>query len=296
MDTLTEEIIESIDNIDSCIMEAKMDVLCSLMDVYEKSLVILEYCDIDNISDFSVFQECFIMESGDKVSFKDTFVKWIKTIFGWIKLAISSILSVITEFPYKKIIFEINHLDEDIREIPIPKITSLMMDSMRELNESTEKLIQLIKSRNTDIEEYRKVVTDFKSINELSAKKNDWEVKYVTRKELIDILNDMKQMSTRKSIIKLMKECEFEQKEFEALIIGNDDYTKELTTVIKNKLKEVAVNWKIENTSFKLWREIMVKGVRMRKLVDDTKDVYRDTKDLFKKNKDVKQTNYVAIA
>lgn len=296
MDTLTEEIIESIDNIDSCIMEAKMDVLCSLMDVYEKSLVILEYCDIDNISDFSVFQECFIMESGDKVSFKDTFVKWIKTIFGWIKLAISSILSVITEFPYKKIIFEINHLDEDIREIPIPKITSLMMDSMRELNESTEKLIQLIKSRNTDIEEYRKVVTDFKSINELSAKKNDWEVKYVTRKELIDILNDMKQMSTRKSIIKLMKECEFDQKEFEALIIGNDDYTKELTTVIKNKLKEVAVNWKIENTSFKLWCEIMVKGDRMRKLVDDTKDVYRDTKDLFKKNKDVKQMNYVVTA
>jgi hypothetical protein len=296
MDTLTEEIIESIDNIDSCIMEAKMDVLCSLMDVYEKSLVILEYCDIDNISDFSVFQECFIMESGDKVSFKDTFVKWIKTIFGWIKLAISSILSVITEFPYKKIIFEINHLDEDIREIPIPKITSLMMDSMRELNESTEKLIQLIKSRNTDIEEYRKVVTDFNGINELSAKKNDWEVKYVTRKELIDILNDMKQMSTRKSIIKLMKECEFDQKEFEALIIGNDDYTKELTTVIKNKLKEVAVNWKIENTSFKLWREIMVKGVRMRKLVDDTRDVYRDTKDLFKKNKDVKQTNYVVTA
>ena len=58
MDKLNYEILSAIDNIETTVMEAEMNVMTSISDSYNKAINVLEYCD-DNtdIDAFSVFQE-----------------------------------------------------------------------------------------------------------------------------------------------------------------------------------------------------------------------------------------------
>lgn len=58
MDTLTNEIIESINKIDDVIMESKINVLEKIDQLYQKSNMIMEYCeDVNDLDKFDIFEE-----------------------------------------------------------------------------------------------------------------------------------------------------------------------------------------------------------------------------------------------
>ena len=57
MHTMNHMILNDIDTIDDCMLEAEMNVLTALCDVYEKSAVILENYEGDDYSCFDIFQE-----------------------------------------------------------------------------------------------------------------------------------------------------------------------------------------------------------------------------------------------
>ena len=68
--TLTNEILESIENIETVTMEAEMNVLTSLCDVYSKASIILENYEGEDYSCFDIFQESVILESDDNTADK----------------------------------------------------------------------------------------------------------------------------------------------------------------------------------------------------------------------------------
>jgi hypothetical protein len=70
MNTLTNEILESIENIETVTMEAEMNVLTSLCDVYSKASIILENYEGEDYSCFDIFQESVILESDDNAANK----------------------------------------------------------------------------------------------------------------------------------------------------------------------------------------------------------------------------------
>lgn len=69
--TYIEEMISYINNIDDTIMEYELEVTNALVDSYQKALTIMENYNGDSITDFSIFQEGFILEAdeNDKSNF-----------------------------------------------------------------------------------------------------------------------------------------------------------------------------------------------------------------------------------
>lgn len=64
MGVLHDEIISSISYIDSCVLEADASVIDAMYQAYEKSIMLLENYDGDDLSCFDIFQqESFVMES-----------------------------------------------------------------------------------------------------------------------------------------------------------------------------------------------------------------------------------------
>ena len=59
MNTLNNEILSAIDKIETVTMESEMNVLTAMCDAYEKSAVILENYEGDDVSCFDIFQEGF---------------------------------------------------------------------------------------------------------------------------------------------------------------------------------------------------------------------------------------------
>ena len=83
MNKLNYEILSAIDNIDSTIMESEMNVMNSLINTYEKSLMILEHCnDNSDVSSYDIFQESVIMEADDNGKKKIDFKKAGKIILN----------------------------------------------------------------------------------------------------------------------------------------------------------------------------------------------------------------------
>ena len=59
MNSLNQEILSAIDNIDDIVQESEMNVLNALYDTYEKSIMLLEHYEGDALYDFDIFQEGF---------------------------------------------------------------------------------------------------------------------------------------------------------------------------------------------------------------------------------------------
>ena len=79
MNTLEYEILSAIDNIETVTMEAEMHVLTALCNEYEKSMMILENYEGDDISCFDIFQESVIMEGETKKqNIIQRFINWIQ--------------------------------------------------------------------------------------------------------------------------------------------------------------------------------------------------------------------------
>ena len=96
---LTEDIIESINNIETVTVESEMNVLDSLIDEYHKSMMIYENYRGEDIGEFSVYQEGF----GDTVKKglnkgKAIFIKiWnmIKKLFSFISRQIMRVINFV---------------------------------------------------------------------------------------------------------------------------------------------------------------------------------------------------------
>ena len=71
MMTYIEEMLSYINDIDDTIMEYELEVTNALVDSYQKALTIMENYNGDSITDFSIFQEGFILEAdeNDKSNF-----------------------------------------------------------------------------------------------------------------------------------------------------------------------------------------------------------------------------------
>ena len=69
--TYIEEMLSYINDIDDTIMEYELEVTNALVDSYQKALTIMENYNGDSITDFSIFQEGFILEAdeNDKSNF-----------------------------------------------------------------------------------------------------------------------------------------------------------------------------------------------------------------------------------
>ena len=68
MNKLNYEILSAIDNIETTVMESEMNVMNSLINSYDKAVMILENCDDNtNVDSFDIFQESVIMEADNNV-------------------------------------------------------------------------------------------------------------------------------------------------------------------------------------------------------------------------------------
>lgn len=98
---LSEDIIESINNIETVTMESELSVLTSLMNCYDKQCMIMEYCN-----DITVFQETSLfMEAGETAQKKKENI--LKKILLFIPRIIMSMIKYIK-----------NHLLKKNKEIP----------------------------------------------------------------------------------------------------------------------------------------------------------------------------------
>ena len=95
MNKLNYEILSAIDNIDSTIMESEMNVMNSLINTYDKAVMILEHCDDNSdVSSYDIFQESVIMEADNNGNGKTNNKK--KNI---IKNMINKIIDVVKKLP-----------------------------------------------------------------------------------------------------------------------------------------------------------------------------------------------------
>ena len=111
MNKLNYEILSAIDNIDNTIMESEMNVMNSLINSYDKAVMILEYCD-DNVdtSSFDIFQEGIGHTIGTAVDKLDEKMKAkpneniIKKILLFIPRAIMKLIQTLrTKYNEKKL-------------------------------------------------------------------------------------------------------------------------------------------------------------------------------------------------
>ena len=83
MNKLNYEILSSIDNIDSTIIESEISVMNSLINSYDKAIMILENCDDNtNVDSFDIFQESVIMEADNNNGNKKSLLKKLIDLFN----------------------------------------------------------------------------------------------------------------------------------------------------------------------------------------------------------------------
>ena len=154
--TLTNEILESIENIETVTMESEMNVLTSLCECYSKQCMIMEYCD-----DTSVFQESMLfMEDGEESS---GVKKVLNKIGEWFKKMIRKISFKIMNFKFDVIVEKIKNAPEGstytiynrIHEINYDEISSTFDDCLKKL----DTFVSLIESKDTDISKYKSITT-----------------------------------------------------------------------------------------------------------------------------------------
>lgn len=72
MDIVRDDIMQSLENIENITIESEMNVIQAMADSYQKSLVILENYNGDDVDSFSIFQEAAAQESDGESTFRKT--------------------------------------------------------------------------------------------------------------------------------------------------------------------------------------------------------------------------------
>jgi hypothetical protein len=135
---LKNEIIESIENIDSVVMESEMNIICTLIDAYSKASIIMENCD--DVSVFNIFQEGVIDDAKGDPS-ESLFIRIIKFIPRLIMSLIKSIKNVWDNRKSQQLIQNIEKL-KNISEEQCKRISDLekkLDDFRQDTDDSTQK-------------------------------------------------------------------------------------------------------------------------------------------------------------
>ena len=82
--SINDDVLLAIDNIDSCVMEAEMNVIDAMYDYCQKALMMLEHYEGDNYSEIDVFCEADKV-TGTKKTFGSRVVAVVKNVLGAIK-------------------------------------------------------------------------------------------------------------------------------------------------------------------------------------------------------------------
>lgn len=135
MNKLNYEILSAIDNIETTVMESEINVMNSLIDSYDKSIMILENCD-DNtdVDSFDIFQESVIMEADENGNMNkikkvtEKFIGAIETLLSKLSDLIKTIINKVKKS--KRVVSEIKVGNKKI-EIKFIKNYKKLMDDLQ---------------------------------------------------------------------------------------------------------------------------------------------------------------------
>lgn len=133
MHTMNHMILNDIDTIDDCMLEAEINVLTALCDVYEKSAVILENYEGEDYSCFDIFQEGVL-----KDAFKEAKGSKGEMLIKRILLFIPRLISAIKNQIWKRI---------------INKMANVAVDNLKAVVDAVDRGFEFPKSNSVSYDE-----------------------------------------------------------------------------------------------------------------------------------------------
>ena len=225
--TYIEEMLSYINDIDDTIMEYELEVTNALVDSYQKALTIMENYNGDSITDFSIFQEGFILEADENDKSNFTFRQ--TDADGNKESIVKSVLYA------------------------IPRLIKLLIDCIKKKmnNHSVEKLENNVTAIN-DMTDGEKEICDNAianasttvNTNSQESSNNNNEVSF-NKKEIIDILHGIDK--ERRKSARIRKVGKFVAKTAAiagagAIAYNQRDNIANATKKGVNKVKDKAVN------------------------------------------------------
>lgn len=229
MNTLNYEILNDIDRIDQCVMEAEMNVIDSLIETYTKSAMILENYNGNDYSSFDIFQEGSSvnnttkkpkMDNKFKHNLLDRIMQFFRNAVTKISLKLLDVkfdivLKKLEKFPKDKMLLSPGKIHEEIT-------WDHLFDNLDKSINFIEYIIEIsqyiLSNTNSDVIndnirdfEYNKDANKSWDEAHSACKKtvvNKDLVEYVGVDELIDVISSEKQRldSYKEKIHKLLKD------------------------------------------------------------------------------------------
>ena len=177
MNTINNEILSAIDKIETVTLESEMHVLTAICDAYEKSAVILENYEGEDLSCFDIFQEGF--KDDVKEAFKGKNGEHIvKKILMVIPRLLAAIGKAIKRFFNKKkdqqvinnltVVKRSNFSSDETRQV-----IQIVSDEINKDKPSTEELFRNLEKSLKDAEKYAALAEELskalKSLNSLTS-------------------------------------------------------------------------------------------------------------------------------
>lgn len=280
------DIHESIINIDNLVFESEMNVIESLINVYEKQMVLLEnYHGSEEV--LELFNESFFMEA--KGDFKTIATAWLKTIFKWIRISLSEYIDQMLAFSdtisKKRLIKRLENVNSDTIKNLYSGIGHDMLKSREILIDEAERFIGILKSfdfTKFDGDEFDKIEADYEKI-----KMNIYEGPIHDKQELIDLLKnvgDKKFLNKTKSLLKM---ADFNEKEF----LKAAELTGFSETINSNTVSKIKDKAKMFVSSFTRCNKEIISTLRTAVHLADMGDVVNDAKNATEITKRVYQQN-----
>lgn len=280
------DIHESIINIDNLVFESEMNVIESLINVYEKQMVLLEnYHGSEEV--LELFNESFFMEA--KGDFKTIATAWLKTIFKWIRISLSEYIDQMLAFSdtisKKRLIKRLENVNPDTIKNLYSGIGHDMLKSREILIDEAERFIDILKSfdfTKFDGDEFDKIEADYEKI-----KMNIYEGPIHDKQELIDLLKnvgDKKFLNKTKSLLKM---ADFNEKEF----LKAAELTGFSETINSNTVSKIKDKAKMFVSSFTRCNKEIINTLRTAVQLADMGDVVNDAKNATEITKRVYQQN-----
>lgn len=280
------DIHESIINIDNLVFESEMNVIESLINVYEKQMVLLEnYHGSEEV--LELFNESFFMEA--KGDFKTIATAWLKTIFKWIRISLSEYIDQMLAFSdtisKNRLIKRLENVNPDTIKNLYSGIGHDMLKSREILIDEAERFIDILKSfdfTKFDGDEFDKIEADYEKI-----KMNIYEGPIHDKQELIDLLKnvgDKKFLNKTKSLLKM---ADFNEKEF----LKAAELTGFSETINSNTVSKIKDKAKMFVSSFTRCNKEIINTLRTAVQLADMGDVVNDAKNATEITKRVYQQN-----
>ena len=239
MNNINNEILSAIDKIETVTMESEMNVLTAMCDAYEKSAIILENYEGDDVSCFDIFQEGFKDDVKEAFKGKDG-EHIVKKILMVIPRLLAAIGKAIKRFFNKKKDQQVINNLKAVEKMDINTV------SMKDLEGKRDESISNISSSHVDVdvdvsaEEIKKMIADNLAKSNSTFEKNAQEIDNM-QKDIETLLDSMCEDKTIKTTLRLedvshVLKLMFDQlNEFDVIfetIATTNDANKELDNLI----------------------------------------------------------------